>query len=143
MYVAKLLPPDPDHVVSHRDTPLLSPACANQELRLDTTEGGAGIYTQLHPDVSSIYFAKSYMEPPVPGLLLDALSPAGAGEAPMCPKFDSISSFASAPLLNCLLNRENPGFGLRCSSLGTWILSWLRNSVPWSKSSTSPVCRLK
>ena len=100
--------------------PLVPPSVTALDLRsVKLSEQEWREFFRLHPEVSSIYFSKSYMQRPIPELLWDALSPAGPDEAPLCPKLDSISSFASTPLRNCLLNRKNAGFGLRYLEFGS------------------------
>jgi len=53
---------------------------------------------------------------PISENLWDALSPIGTDGITLCPQLESISlsqESASVPLLNCLLNRKNAGYGLK------------------------------
>ena len=71
-------------------------------------------FFKSHPEVRSIEPSK-FSQKPMPESLWDALSPAEAGVAPLCPNLESISlvgDLASTPLLNCLLSRKIAGFGL-------------------------------
>ena len=93
--------------------PLVPPSVATLDLcYVQCSEEEWSEFFRLHPEVRSLDFSESSKEP-VPGLLWNVLSPAGVGEAPLCPKLDSISSSPSTPLLNCLRNRKKAGFGLR------------------------------
>lgn len=72
-----------------------------------------------HPEVRSIEFSN---EGPVSESLWDALSPGKMGGVTLCPKLESITlskQRASAPLLNCLLDRKTAGFELKRLKLWT------------------------
>jgi len=79
-------------------------------------------FLRSHPEVCSIK-CSNYYEELTSKSLWDALCPAGTDVVPLCPKLGSISlsdnpGFA-LPLLDCLLNRNNAGFGLRHLELGS------------------------
>ena len=100
--------------------PLVPPSVANLDLcGVKLNEDEWRVFFRLHPEARSLKISESSMEPGVPESLWGALSPAGMGEAPLCPKLDSIASFASTALLNCLRNRKSAGFGLRHLEFGS------------------------
>ena len=94
-------------------------------LELDHLNWGEWEWRQFltsHPEVHSIEYM-NHCGGPMSKSLWDALSSAGAGPAPLCPKLKSITlsdkrGFAP-PLLDCLLNRKNAGFKLRHLKLGS------------------------
>jgi len=79
-------------------------------------------FFRSHPELRSIECSNPCGEP-MSKSLWDALSPAGTDAAPLCPKLESITLFDNRgfapPLLDCLLNRKNAGFGLRHLKLGS------------------------
>ena len=87
-------------------------------LRLDHSRLDEGEWVEFfssHPEVQSIECSASAWDP-VSESLWGALSPAGPGVVPLCPKLKSISVFknqGSMPLSDCLRNRKNAGFGLK------------------------------
>lgn len=93
---------------------------------LEFTYSGLGLgepewrgFLSSHPEVRSVKCSmlmgpedQMYKDEP----LWAALSRPGTGGTPLCPRLESISlpdDPASAPLLNCLLNRKNAGFELK------------------------------
>ena len=78
-------------------------------------------FLRSHPEVRSIEYSNHYGES-TSRSLWNTLCPARTDAVPLCPKLESISlsdqrGFAP-PLLNCLLNRKNAGFGLRHLEFG-------------------------
>jgi len=113
---------DPQEQETARDsiltyvTPLVPPSVTT--LKLDDSKSNEQEWREFfrsHPEVRSIE-SSEFPPGPMPESLWDALSPAGADTVPLCPKLESISALnnsVSTPLLNCLLNRKNAGFGLK------------------------------
>ena len=91
-------------------------------LKLDCTEldeWGWRYFFASHPEVRSIECTE-FCGIPVSSSLWDALLPAGEGDSGIpCPKLESISigswtgKIGTAPLVNCLRNRQTVGFKLR------------------------------